>query len=63
MATPLDPITKAVHDATAALLDQQIPDKLASTMNSFVTSGFGVVGDVLKIVRDLTAPAAPPPGP
>lgn len=63
MATILDPLTTTVHDTAAALIDQQIPTKLATAVNGFVTAGFGIVGDVLTIVRDLTAPSTPTPGP
>jgi hypothetical protein len=27
---------------------------------SFLTSGFGVVNDSIKVVRDITAPSPPP---
>lgn len=60
MASILDPVTNAVHDTAKALLDNQIPTKLAGFVNDTVTSGFGIVGDVLQIVVDLTAPATPP---
>jgi hypothetical protein len=63
MATILDPVTKAVHDAAAALLDQQVPATFATAGNSIVDASFGAVGGLLTIVRDLTAPAAPPPPP
>jgi hypothetical protein len=61
MATILDPISKAIHDTAATLLDQQVPTKFANAVSGLVTAGFDVVGNVLTIVRDLTAPAAPPP--
>lgn len=61
MATILGPARKLVHDATAALLENDIPGKLASSVNGFVTSGFGIVGDVLGIVRDITRPDEAPP--
>jgi len=63
MASILDPIIKAIHDSAVTLLDQQVPTKLANSVNSFVTAGFDVATNVLTIVRDLTTPAAPPPGP
>lgn len=64
MATILGPVGQAVHDAASALLDNQIPKKFSDSVTQFVASGFGIVDDVLKIVRDLTAPDAaanPPP--
>jgi len=60
MATILDPISNAVHDTAATLLDQQVPSKLASAVNSFVSAGFDTLTQVLTVVRDLTAPATPP---
>ena len=63
MPTILDPISNAVHDTAATLLDQQVPNKLASAVNSFVSAGFGTLTQVLTVVRDLTAPAAPPTSP
>jgi len=68
MATILDPITNAVHDTAALLLSQQVPSKLASSVNSFISAGFDTLTQVLTVVSDLTAPAtppapSPPPGP
>ncbi|HET6183643.1 MAG TPA: hypothetical protein VFA03_08615 [Acetobacteraceae bacterium] len=62
MTTILDPITKAVNDTAATLLDQQVPAKLAGAVNSLVNAGFDSVTQVLTVVRDLTAPS-PTPGP
>jgi len=56
----LDPLRNAVHDTAQALLTKDIPTKLADLVNSAVTSGFGIVGDTLQIVSDLTAPPATP---
>ena len=56
MATILGPVGQAVHDAAGALIDNQIPKKLSDSVTGFVASGFGIVDDVLKIVRDLTQP-------
>ena len=60
MATILDPISTAVHDAAETLLDQKVPDRLAGAVNSLVSAGFDTVTQVLKVVRDLTAPSASP---
>ncbi len=60
MATILDPISKAVHDTAATLLDQQVPSKLAGAVNSLISAGFGTLTQVLTVVRDVTAPATPP---
>lgn len=58
MATILGPVGQVVHDAAAALIDNQIPKKLADSVSGFAASGFGIVNDVLTIVRDLTDPGA-----
>ena len=60
MATVLDPITKAVNETAAKLLDQKVPDKLAGAANSLVNAGFGTMTQVLTVVRDLTAPSSTP---
>ena len=60
MASMFSPVTNTVHDTAKALLDKQIPTKLASLLNDTVTSGFGIVGDVLQIVVNLTTPPASP---
>jgi hypothetical protein len=57
MATILDPISNAVHDAAETLLDQKVPDRLAGSVNSLVNAGFNTITEVLKVVRDLTAPS------
>jgi hypothetical protein len=61
MATLFGSVQSLVHDLSAALIDNQIATKVSGTVTGFVNSGFGVVDDLLKIVRDLTAP--PPPTP
>jgi hypothetical protein len=65
MATILGPVGQLLHDGAAALIDNQIPKKVSDSVSSFMTSGFGIVNDVLVIVRDLTKsdPAANPPPP
>jgi hypothetical protein len=60
MASIFSPVGTLIHDTAAALIDKQIPDKLASTINGFVTSGFQVVSDVLGVVRDVTKPTTAP---
>lgn len=58
MATILGPVGEVVHDAAAALIDNQIPKKLSDSVSAFAASGFTIVNDVLTILRDLTAPDA-----
>ena len=60
MASILDTVTGAVHDTAQALIDHNVPAKLGDLVTTAVTSGFGIVGDALKIVVDLTAPPSPP---
>jgi hypothetical protein len=63
MATLFGSLKGLVHDVSAAMIDNQIATKVSNTVTSFVGSGFGVVDDVLKIIRDLTAPPQQPPQP
>ena len=65
MASIFGSIESLIHDTAQALIDAQIATKVSDMYTSFVSSGFGVVNDTIKVVRDITAPAppAPPPGP
>jgi hypothetical protein len=63
MATILGPVGQLVHDSASALIDNQIPKKVSDSVTGFVASGFGIVNDVLGIVRDLTKPDAAPSKP
>lgn len=63
MATILGPLQGLVHDAAGALIDNKIPGKLSDSVTGFVSAGFGIVNDVLGIVRDLTKPEAAPAKP
>jgi hypothetical protein len=56
MATLFGSLKGLVHDTSAALVDKEIPSKLSETFSGFLKSGFGIVDDVLTILRDLTAP-------
>lgn len=60
MATILDPFSNVVHDTAAALLNQQVPTKLAGAVNGFVSAGFDTLTKVLTVVRDLTVPRPTP---
>ncbi|MDA8051267.1 MAG: hypothetical protein M0002_14910 [Rhodospirillales bacterium] len=60
MARILGPVGELVHDAAAALIDNKIPQKISDSVTGFVSAGFGIVNDVLGIVRDLTKPEAAP---
>jgi hypothetical protein len=65
MATIFGSIETLIHDTAQALIDNQIATKMSDMYTGFVSSGFGIVDDTLKIVRDITTtpPAPPPPGP
>lgn len=65
MASIFGSIESLIHDTAQALIDAQITTKVSDMYTGFVSSGFGVVNDTLKVVRDITAPSppAPPPGP
>jgi hypothetical protein len=64
MATTFGSVRQLVHDTAAGLVDNAIPTKIAGSINGLVTSGFGIVTDVLAILRDLMKPDPPtPPAP
>jgi hypothetical protein len=59
MATILDSVRRAVHDTSAALIDNDVPAKISDLVTSSVNSGFAIVRDLLTIVRDLTEDSEP----
>ena len=61
MASILDSVGKLVHGTVSSLIDNQVTDKLADTINTAVKSGFDVIKDSLKVVQDLTKPAEDTP--
>jgi hypothetical protein len=63
MATLFGSLKGLIHDVAAGLVDNQIAAKVSNTVTGFVSSGFGVVDDVFKIVRDVTTSSPPPPQP
>jgi hypothetical protein len=63
MATIFGSVQKLIHDTAQSLLDNNVTADMSNMVTSFVSSGFGVVIDTLKVVRDVTAPAPPPPAP
>ncbi len=58
MAMIFESVKGLIHDTSAALVENQIVSKVSNTVTSFLSSGFGIVDDTLRIVRDLTAPTA-----
>lgn len=63
MATIPGPLQQLVHDTAGALIDNKIPGKLSDSATGFLSAGFGIVNDLLVIVRDLTKPEAAPAKP
>lgn len=65
MASIFGSIESLIHDTAQALIDNQIATKVSDMYTGFVSSGFGIVNDTIKVVRDITAPVppAPPPSP
>jgi hypothetical protein len=62
MATIFGSIETLIHDSTQAVIDSNITAKMSDMFTGFVSSGFGIVDEGLKIVRDITAsPPAPSP--
>jgi hypothetical protein len=61
MATIFGSMETLIHDTAQALIDSDITTKVSDMYTGFVSSGFGVVNDTLKIVRDVTAPTPPKP--
>jgi hypothetical protein len=48
-------LRRAVHDTSVALIDNDIPTKVSDMLTASVKSGFAIVGNLLTIVKDLTA--------
>ena len=63
MASLFDSVRSLVHDTAQGLIDAQVTNKVSDMITSFVTSGFSVTNDTLKIVRDITVSPPPPPEP
>jgi hypothetical protein len=61
VATIFGSIETLIHDTAQALIDNQIPTKMANMSTSYLIAGFGIVDDTLKVLRDITA--AKPPSP
>jgi hypothetical protein len=63
MASLFDSVRSLIHDTAKGLIDKQVTTKVSDMYSSFISAGLGVANDTLKIVRDLSAPPAQPPGP
>jgi hypothetical protein len=58
----LDSVGTLIHDTADALVKSEITKKMSDMYSGFISAGFGVVDESLKVVRDVTSPP-PPPGP
>ena len=66
MATIFGSMETLIHDTADALIQSQITTKMSDMYTGFITAGFDVVNESLRVVRDITATPAspePPPGP
>jgi hypothetical protein len=63
MATIVGSIKNLVHDTADALVQNQISTKMSDMYTGFISAGFGIIDDSLKIVRDITTTPPPPPPP
>ena len=59
MASIFGSIEGLIHDTADALIQSNITGKVSDMYTGFISAGFGVVNESLKVVRDITAP--PPP--
>jgi hypothetical protein len=63
MATIFGSIETLIHDTADALVQSQITKKMSDMYSGFISAGFDVVDESLKVVRDVTSPPPPPPPP
>ncbi|HUO97646.1 MAG TPA: hypothetical protein VMU01_03215 [Rhizomicrobium sp.] len=61
MASIFGSIEGLIHDTADSLIQSNITGKVSDMYTGFITAGFGVVNDSLKVVRDITAPTPPTP--
>jgi hypothetical protein len=61
MMAILDSIGTLIHDTADALVQSEITKKMSDMYSGFISAGFGVVDESLKVVRDVTSPPPPPP--
>lgn len=60
MASLIDSVRDLIHDTADGLIAADVTTKLSDMYASFLTASLGVANDTLKVVRDVTAPPAPP---
>jgi hypothetical protein len=63
MASIFGSIEGLIHDTADKLVQSNITGKVSDMYTGFISQGFGLVNESLKIVRDITAPTQTPPGP
>ena len=54
MSSILGPFTRIINETATALIDNQIPKRVADVISTSLSSGSEVVADLLKIAKDLT---------
>ncbi len=60
MASIFGSIEGLIHDTADKLVQSNITGKMSDMYTGFISAGFGVVNESLKVVRDVTAPPTPP---
>lgn len=63
MTSLTDSLGRIIHETASSLLEKQVSSKISAAITTVVESGFGVVDDALKVVRDVTAPEEDKPPP
>jgi hypothetical protein len=61
MASIFGSIENLIHDTADALIKADITTKVSDMFTGFISGGFGVMNESLKVVRDITATPPPPP--
>ena len=61
MASIFGSIENLIHDTADAVIQSDIATKMSNMYAGFITAGFGIANDSLKIVRDMTGTPPPPP--
>jgi hypothetical protein len=62
MASIFGSVEGLIHDTADALIKSDITTKMSDMYTGFISSGFGLMNESLKVVRDVTATPPPPPG-
>jgi hypothetical protein len=61
MASIFGSIENLIHDTADALIKSNMTTKMSDMYAGFITAGFGVMNDSLKIIRDMTGTPPSPP--